>query len=67
MIAVAVLIAAGCVNGFLEVHSWAGLWETTYGRLLLVKVALLLPLLALGAFNNRCSRPSHQVGVTDPG
>ena len=66
VIAVAVLIVAGVVNGFLEVRSWAGLWETTYGRLLLAKVALLLPLLALGAFNNRRSVPRIETGSATP-
>ncbi len=66
VIAVGVLIAAGVVNGFLEVRSWAGLWETTYGRLLLAKVALLLPLLALGAFNNRRSVRRLRAGASPP-
>jgi putative copper export protein len=54
---IATLLTAGVVNGFLEVGSWRGLWETTYGQVLLVKVALVLPVLALGAFNNRVSVP----------
>jgi copper transport protein len=62
-IAVAALIAAGAVNGFLEVRSFTGLWETTYGRLLLVKIALVVPLLGLGAFNNRVSVPRLRAGV----
>ena len=48
VLSVAVLLVAGVINGYLEVRTWSGLWETTYGRLLLVKVALVLPLLALG-------------------
>jgi copper transport protein len=50
---VGVLLVAGVVNGYLEVRAWRGLWDTTYGRLLVAKVALVLPLLALGAYNNR--------------
>jgi copper transport protein len=53
--AVALLIAAGLVSAYLEVHSWSGRWTTAYGRLVLLKVGLLLPVLALGAFNNRVS------------
>jgi copper transport protein len=60
---VAALIAAGLVSGFLEVRSWHALWHTTYGQLLLVKVALLIPLLALGAFNNRISVPRLRTGA----
>jgi copper transport protein len=52
-----VLAATGAANAVLEVQSWQGLWDTTYGRLVLAKSALLLPLLALGAFNNRVSVP----------
>ena len=59
---IAALLTAGVVNGFLEVRSWS-LWETTYGRLLLVKVALVLPVLALGAFNNRFSVPQLRGGI----
>ena len=54
---VVALVTTGVVSGFLEVRSWSALWETTYGRLLLAKVALLIPLVALGAFNNRVSVP----------
>jgi len=57
VISVALLLAAGVVSGFLEVRTWSGLWSTTYGRLLLVKIALVVPLLVLGAFNNRISVP----------
>ena len=54
---VAALVATGLVSGFLEVRSLEALWSTTYGQLLLAKVALLVPLVALGAFNNRISVP----------
>jgi copper transport protein len=54
---VAVLLVAGVVNGYEQVGPWRGLWETTYGWLLLAKVALVLPLLALGAYNNRYAVP----------
>jgi copper transport protein len=43
------------------VRAWRGLWETTYGQLVLVKAALLAPLLALGLFNNRVSVPGLRV------
>jgi copper transport protein len=57
MIAVAVLVIAGAINGYLQVRAWRGLWETQYGVLLLVKIGLVLPLLALGAYNNRFAVP----------
>ena len=57
LVAVAALVVAGIVNGYLQVRTWSGLWETAYGRLLLVKVTLLLPLLGLGAYNRLRSVP----------
>jgi copper transport protein len=54
---VALLLAGGVVGGYLEVKAWRGLWETTYGALLLAKVGIILPLLALGAYNNRYAVP----------
>jgi copper transport protein len=64
--AVGLLLAAGVVNGFLQVRTWRGLWETDYGLLLLAKVALVLPLLALGAYNNRYAVPRLRAGVAEP-
>ena len=63
---VAVLVVSGIVSGFLEIRSWSALWETTYGQLLLVKVAILVPLLALGAYNNRVSVPRLRAGSPGP-
>jgi copper transport protein len=57
VVSVAILIVAGTINGYLQVRAWRGLWETEYGILLLVKVGLVLPLLALGAYNNRYAVP----------
>jgi copper transport protein len=57
VVAVAILIAAGAINGYLQVRAWRGLWETEYGILLLVKIGLVLPLLAMGAYNNRYAVP----------
>jgi copper transport protein len=57
VVSVAALIAAGTVRGYQEVRAWHGLWDTTYGQLLLAKIALVLPLLALGAYNNRFAVP----------
>ena len=54
---VATLIVAGSLRGYQEVRAFHGLWDTTYGQLLLVKIALVLPLLGLGAYNNRYAVP----------
>jgi copper transport protein len=57
VVSVAVLVVAGTLNGYLQVRAWRGLWETEYGVLLLVKLGLVLPLLAMGAYNNRYAVP----------
>ena len=63
---VAVLLATGAVNAYLEVRSFAGLVDSTYGALVLAKGALALPLLALGAFNNRVGVPALRADVGAP-
>lgn len=56
---VAALIGAGVVLAFIQVDSVAALWQTAYGRLLLVKLALVAPLLALAAYNRwRLTKPA---------
>jgi copper transport protein len=57
VVSVVTLIAAGSLRGYQEVRAFHGLWDTTYGLLLLAKIALVLPLLALGAYNNRYAAP----------
>ena len=54
---VVTLIIAGTIRGYQEVKAFHGLWDTTYGKLLLLKIGLVLPLLALGAYNNRFAVP----------
>jgi copper transport protein len=63
VISVVVLLVAGIINGYLQVRTWSALWETEYGLLLLAKVALVLPLLALGAYNNRYAVPRLKAGI----
>jgi copper transport protein len=42
------------------------LWETTYGLLLVTKVALVLPVLAFGAYNNRVAVRRLRDGTASP-
>lgn len=63
---VVVLLVAGAINGYLQVETWRGLWETNYGLLLLAKIGLIVPLLALGAYNNRYSVPRLRGGAAAP-
>jgi copper transport protein len=54
---VVTLVAVGTLRGYQEVKAFHGLWDTTYGVLLLVKIGLVLPIVALGAYNNRFAVP----------
>lgn len=54
---VAVLLASGLLNALVQVPSWRALVETAYGRVLLAKLALLVPLLAVAAINAVLLRP----------
>lgn len=56
-VAVAVLVATGITQSVVLVGSVDALFETAYGRLVLAKVAVLLLLLGLGAYNQRRSLP----------
>jgi copper transport protein len=49
--AVGVVVASGVVSGWQQVRSLDGLLHTGYGQLLVVKVLVFLPLLALGYAN----------------
>lgn len=57
MVGVAVAVVMGTVLSVSYVGSWAGLWQTAYGRTLLVKIGLLGLTALLGAYNWRRLRP----------
>jgi len=57
LVCVLALLLTGTLNAATQVATVAGLVGTTYGRLLLVKLALLLPILALAAVNRRRHLP----------
>jgi putative copper resistance protein D len=52
------LMATGVVNALVQVESMAALAGTTHGRLLLAKLAVLAPILALAAVNRRRLLPA---------
>ena len=47
----------------MQLESVSGLWETRYGRVLLAEGVPVLPLLALGSYNNRFSVPRIARGI----
>lgn len=57
MVCVATLVASGVTAGWIQLDGVGALFGTTYGRLLLAKVALVLGVLALGAVNWRRLTP----------
>jgi copper transport protein len=50
-VAIAVLLASGIVQGIVEVRTFSNLVDTAFGRAVLVKIAVSLGLVALGAAN----------------
>ncbi len=56
--AVALLLAGGIVQSVLELDALDDLWDTAYGRAIIVKSVLVLGLLALGLRNRRRTLPA---------
>ncbi|PWK76142.1 copper resistance protein CopC [Aminobacter sp. AP02] len=55
----AALIGAGIVLALIQVGSFAALWQTAYGELLMAKLALVTPLLLLAVVNRwRLTKPA---------
>jgi copper transport protein len=61
--AVAAVVAAGTGMAILVLPSVGDLFTTGYGLTLLVKVALVLPVIGLGAYNNRRLVPAMSAGA----
>jgi putative copper export protein/mono/diheme cytochrome c family protein len=51
LVTMILLTVSGALNAFVQVESMAGLAGTTHGRLLLAKLAVLVPIVALAAVN----------------
>ncbi len=48
-ICLAIVVATGSYNGWLQLRSWPALWSTRYGQVLLVKLGFGAGLMSLGA------------------
>lgn len=57
MVSVALIVLTGLARGWLEIRTLESVTGTTYGLTLLTKLAAFLPLLVLGAINNRWTKP----------
>lgn len=64
VISVALLIGTGTFNGFVELPNFPSLYETTYGRVLIAKLALIIPLLGVAGLNALVLKPAL-VGAID--
>ena len=66
VVAVGVLALSGSLNAYALVGTVAGLWTSTYGRLLLGKGAIYFTMVALGALNKRLieNRPDRNPAAT---
>lgn len=63
-VSVVIIIATGAFNGMAAVPTSDAMTETTYGRVLLAKIALILPLLAIAGVNALVLKP-RLVSVID--
>ena len=61
--AVVALLVAGIISAYLELRTWSALWDNRYGLLVLTKIILVVPLLGLGAYNNRYAVPRLKAGI----
>ena len=59
-VALAGVLLTGFYNAWLQVGSLSATWQTPYGRTLLAKLVLVVPLLALGGLNHYSSVPRLQ-------
>jgi copper transport protein len=67
--AVTIILLTGIFNGIVEVPTWSGLFHTTYGRSLLIKLAVVAVLLSVAAVNAFVLRPrlEHSAGEREIG
>jgi putative copper resistance protein D len=56
--ALALVLATGVYNAWRQLPHWSALWETDYGRTLLVKLAAVAVMMAIGAFNRYRAVPA---------
>jgi copper transport protein len=66
VVAIAALVVTGTVRAWVEVGGLSGLTGSTYGLVLLSKLALVVPILILGAINNRILKPRLARAVDAP-
>jgi copper transport protein len=58
VVSVVLLIGTGVFNGFVQLPTLESLWDTTYGRVLMAKLALILLLLPVAGLNAFLVKPA---------
>jgi copper transport protein len=58
LVSIAVIGLTGLYQSWIQLQSWSALIETAYGRVLLLKLALVAAMLALGALNRFSTKPA---------
>jgi copper transport protein len=61
-VALGVVVLTGLARALVEVGSWRGLYSTSFGRTLLIKLALVAGLIAIGALNRFRIVPALRAG-----
>lgn len=67
LIAVAALVASGTIQAIVELHAFSDFLNSAFGRAILIKIALLLVLIGLGAWNRQRARPRLQALAAERG
>ena len=67
LVAVAALVASGTIQAIVELHAFSDFTDTAFGRAILIKIALLLVLIGLGAWNRQRARPRLQALAAERG
>lgn len=57
VVAVGAVVVSGTFASYMQVRSWEALFDSTYGLVLLAKIAVFLPLVALGGVNKKVLIP----------
>lgn len=65
LVSVLTIATTGALRGLDEIRSWHGLFDTTFGRWAIVKIALLAVLIALGILQRRRGLPVAFRGATN--
>jgi copper transport protein len=63
VVSIGAVVASGVFRAWLELDSLSALPGTSYGRALIVKLIVFLPVLVLGGINNRVTKPACEMAL----